>query len=212
MKYFFTICLILVFMTQSNVGSAQSHHGTISGKITDADTGEPIIFGPVALFKNNNRAALVQTDIDGNYSIGNLDPGDFIVEASYIGYQTQLVEGVRIFAGKVASLNIKLKTHSVMEGGIEIIPYQVPVIEQDNTVQGRTYADCLSKGFLPPKDINIIQGIGQLNITVPGSRVLEDLLMAQMLLLQHKQLIYSDVKFLIMVRTSFEQALHLRRR
>ncbi|MBK7425790.1 MAG: carboxypeptidase regulatory-like domain-containing protein [Saprospiraceae bacterium] len=167
--------LLIIILLASTFTAFAQNVGTLQGKITDAETGEPIIFGPVTLFKGGAQAAVVQTDIDGNYSVANLDPGDYNVEISYVGYQTQMIEGVRIFAGKVVPLNVKISAGVLLEG-VEIVAYKVPLIEQDNTTQGRTITSEDIKA-LPLKDINSIAsstaGISSIDneaVSVRGSR------------------------------------------
>lgn len=166
--------MIIILLASTFTAFAQNF-GTLQGKVTDAETGEPIIFGPITLFKGGAQAAVAQTDIDGNYSVGNLDPGDYNVEVSYVGYQTQMFEGVRVFAGKVVPLNVKLSAGVLLEG-VEIVAYKVPLIEQDNTTQGRTITSEDIRA-LPLKDINSIAsstaGISSIDneaVSVRGSR------------------------------------------
>ncbi len=167
--------LLIIILLASTFTAFAQNFGTLQGKVTDAETGEPIIFGPVTLFKGGAQAAVAQTDIDGNYSVGNLDPGDYNVEISYVGYQTQMIEGVRVFAGKVVPLNVTLSAGVLLEG-VEIVAYKVPLIEQDNTTQGRTITSEDIKA-LPLKDINSIAsstaGISSIDneaVSVRGSR------------------------------------------
>jgi len=56
---------------------------SLSGTITDADTGEPLL-GVTVLVQGTNKGTV--SDFDGNYTINNLDPGDYVVQASYTGY------------------------------------------------------------------------------------------------------------------------------
>ena len=56
---------------------------SLSGTITDADTGEPLL-GVTVLVQGTNKGTV--SDFDGNYTINNLDPGDYVVELSYTGY------------------------------------------------------------------------------------------------------------------------------
>src|SRR6056300_683308 len=59
---------------------------SISGTITDADTGEPLL-GVTVLVQGTNKGTV--SDFDGNYTIKNLDTGDYVVEVSYTGYSKQ---------------------------------------------------------------------------------------------------------------------------
>ncbi len=168
------LLLVVVFLGLGVSAFAQNV-GTLQGKVTDSETGEPLVFCAVVLFKNGVQTTGVETDLDGNYSISNLDPGDYDVEVAYVGYQTQLVQKVRVFAGKVVPLNVKL-TQGIVIDGVEIVAYKVPLIEQDNTTQGKTITSEEIRA-LPLKNINAIAsstaGISTLDgedVAMRGSR------------------------------------------
>ena len=74
-KYILTLCLLLFV----SLGFSQS----ISGTVTDAETGDPLL-GVTIVLKNTNKG--VVTDFDGNYIINNVEPGDYTIDLSYIGY------------------------------------------------------------------------------------------------------------------------------
>ena len=64
----------------------------ITGKVSDANTNEPLIGVNVVLVKKTEVQETVtdygaSTDIDGEYLIENVPPGDYLVRAMYIGYK-----------------------------------------------------------------------------------------------------------------------------
>lgn len=142
----------------------------------DAESGEPIIGGTVLLFKNGVQITGTITDFDGNYSITNLDPGTYDVEVSYLGYQSQRIEKVVIFAGKVNKLDFELSSGVVLTT-VEVKTYRVPLVEQDNTTQGQTITSEQIRN-LPTRNINALAattaGLASADeggaITVRGSR------------------------------------------
>jgi hypothetical protein len=75
----YLVCSILLFLAGFS-GFSQSY--TISGKVFDSESKEPLPFVPV-IIKGTTVGAT--TDFDGNYSITTTTPGDSIV-ASYVGY------------------------------------------------------------------------------------------------------------------------------
>lgn len=56
---------------------------SISGVVTDAETNEPLI-GVTIIVDGTNKG--VVTDFDGNFTISNMDPGDYTLNLSYTGY------------------------------------------------------------------------------------------------------------------------------
>ncbi len=52
---------------------------SISGTITDQDTGEPLL-GVTVLVQGTNKGTV--SDFDGNYLINGLDTGDYVLEVT----------------------------------------------------------------------------------------------------------------------------------
>ncbi len=168
--------LTLVFALTSTITFAQTT--SLAGKITDSETGEELIGANVTLYKEGVLATGASTDFTGNYSI-KIDPGNYDVEVSYIGYGPKRVTGVIIKSGQANKLDVQLG-----EGGggvdldeIVVTEFKVPLIEQDNTTQGGIKtAEEISK--LPTKNIGALAastaGLSQLDegddISVRGSR------------------------------------------
>lgn len=118
---------------------------SLAGKVTEAETGKPILFGNVALFKNGNLVTGVETDFDGNYKIANIDPGTYAVESAYIGFMTQRIEGVLIVADQENRLDIELEVGGVNLEEIIVVDYKVPLIQQDHFSQTTITSDQISQ-------------------------------------------------------------------
>ena len=130
----FIIVISLLFATISlSYGQATS----LSGNVTDQDSGKPILFGSVALYNNGKLITGVKTDFDGNYSFANIDPGTYDIEASYIGYHRSRITGIVVLAGKSNISNIEIReSRGVDLCEVVVIEYRQPLIEHDNTSQG----------------------------------------------------------------------------
>ena len=144
------ICLGLV------IGGTAFAQTSLGGKVVD-DTGEAVLFGNVALYKNGVLISGGTTDIDGNYNLGNLDPGTYEVEFSYTGLQSQKIQGVIVYAGKANKLDATM-TSGVLLNEVVVIDYKVPLIEQDNTTQGGTVTSEQIRN-LPTRNINAIASV-----------------------------------------------------
>jgi len=81
-----TILLSLLFIFVGTIAYGQTT--SLSGKLTDADTGEAVMFANVAIYKNGVLVTGVETDLDGNYYFSNIDSGKYDIESSFIGYAT----------------------------------------------------------------------------------------------------------------------------
>ena len=123
------IYLIFVFALIVNFAFAQT--GTLTGVITDALTGEPIPFANIVAEKNGNQIGGTTTDFDGNYTIKPLEPGKYIVKATFVGYGAVEVTGVIVSANKITNQNVKLQ-EGIAIGEVKIIEYKKPLLDADN--------------------------------------------------------------------------------
>lgn len=145
--------LTLLLMAVGFISVGSMAQTSLEGQVVD-DSGDPVLFGAVAVFLNDVLVTGTQTDFDGNYSIPNLDPGTYDVEASYVGMQTKRIAGVVVTANKANRLDITLST-GVTLAEVEVVDYKVPLIEQDNTSTGAIKTAEQIRN-LPVKDINSI--------------------------------------------------------
>ena len=84
---------------------AQTGVGKLAGKVTDSETGEPLIGANIVLINTPHGST---TNIDGEYFILNINPGTYEVQASYVGYGKKTITEIRMVAGITYELNINL--------------------------------------------------------------------------------------------------------
>lgn len=149
---FFLFFLIFLF---GRNGIAQT---SITGKVTDGNTGEEMIAVNVMVEKDGVIIQGETTDIDGNYSI-RVDAGIYDLVFSYTGYPTKKIEGVVVGEAEVKVVNVKLEFYV---GAIIYCPilvaYKIPLIEQDKTSTGITITSEQIRN-LPTRNINEIISI-----------------------------------------------------
>lgn len=80
-RILFTAMVCLV-----GAGSAFAQSGTLTGTITDAETGETLVGANVMIEELSRGTA---TDVDGQYEITGIPSGTYTVNVSYIGYNEQ---------------------------------------------------------------------------------------------------------------------------
>ncbi|MBJ6366728.1 TonB-dependent receptor [Snuella sedimenti] len=96
-----TLLLILFVVSLSNAQTT----GSVVGKLTDKEyNNEPLAFANV-LIKGTTKGTT--SDFDGLYSLDNLEAGDYILQFSFVGYETQEIS-VTIVAGKVTEVNVPM--------------------------------------------------------------------------------------------------------
>lgn len=112
------LLLAVVFHSFSLSVKAQSDDlGTITGKVVDAESGEPIIGANVSITGTTKGAA---TDIDGTYRIGEVQPGTISITASYISYTKKNITDIQVEPGKVTQLNVSLQPETIGLGEVTV--------------------------------------------------------------------------------------------
>ncbi len=111
-----TILILFIAAVFSTAAMAQEK-GSLTGTIVDESTGETIIGASVFIEGTVKGAA---SDIDGVYSVKNIEPGIYVLVVSYISYQKQRITGVEIKSGEVISLDLALAPETEMLGEITV--------------------------------------------------------------------------------------------
>jgi len=168
------VVLVMLFLLLGCAATlAQSGEGKLAGRILDADTGEPLIGANVVLLNTDQGAA---TDIDGNYFILNIRPGNYDVRFSYVGYSSKTIQNVRIVAGITYELNEALTSGIELD---EVIVTSEKLFEENATntvkvvdseqisklpVRGVTNVAALQSGVVIQEGNGGVDGNAQINV------------------------------------------------
>lgn len=79
--------------------------GTITGKIREAKTGEPLR-GATIVLDGTKKGAI--SDPKGTFTIKNVPPGTYSITVRYVGYETKRIGGIVVQPGKVANVSVVL--------------------------------------------------------------------------------------------------------
>jgi hypothetical protein len=96
----------LVAAMYSLLSPAVFAQGKIAGRVIDGGTRESLIGVNVVLEETGQGTV---TDVDGNYIIVNVRPGTYSVVFSYVGYQTQRIEGVQATTGQTTRYDLQMQ-------------------------------------------------------------------------------------------------------
>lgn len=130
-------CRFLLLFGMILLGFSGMAQTAVQGKIKDKSNNEPLIGAVVALLKNGVEVRVSETDVDGNYIFSNIDPGKYRVEVTYAGYAKVILNDVVVLASKMNYANIFMEESSRTLNPVEIVTYKVPLVEKDNTSQGK---------------------------------------------------------------------------
>src|SRR5450755_1118873 len=114
-------CLFVVVLTLSLQivwivpATAQVSGATLSGVVTDEQTG-PVASATISIKNTGTSVAReVSTNSDGIYSAPNLLPGNYELTVTATGFQTLTQKGVTLTVGGQQALNITLKVGSLSQ-------------------------------------------------------------------------------------------------
>ena len=84
------ILALLAIGMISLMGSAKAQNVTVSGRVTDLKTGEAMPFVNVALMRPADTVFMrgATTGLDGEFEIRAVTPGSYLLQASFVGYES----------------------------------------------------------------------------------------------------------------------------
>ncbi|HEX2984211.1 MAG TPA: carboxypeptidase-like regulatory domain-containing protein, partial [Ignavibacteriales bacterium] len=113
------------------VSNIYAQGGKISGKVTDAGTGEDLIGVNVVLEGTTMGAA---TDISGEYYILNIPPGNYTLAASLVGYKKKtVIQNVEVSSNHTTQIDLKLAETVMSIDQDIVIMAQRDLVEKDQT-------------------------------------------------------------------------------
>ncbi len=143
--------LLFIFLFLFSIGNflSAATTGKISGKVTDADTGEPLPGINVFIEGTSMGAA---TDIDGKFVINNIPPGTYSVIASGVGFQRKEFQNLKVSVDFTTQLNFQMGTEAIEVETI-VVQAEAPMIRKDLT-SSRTSVDATEIESLPVENIS----------------------------------------------------------
>jgi hypothetical protein len=96
---------VSVFATGEVPATSMNAKASITGKVVDNKTGESLAGVAVSV---EGTSARVYTDLDGTFTINDIDPGNYNLILSLISYKNSLVENLKINPTEKEVIDIKL--------------------------------------------------------------------------------------------------------
>ena len=106
----FATVLSVALAMSFQVAPAGAQQGTVSGQVTDAETGEPIVGANV---QARGQGGPQGSDEEGRFSL-TVSSGTHTVIVTLIGYETARVDGVSVAPGSTAEVNVALRSRALM--------------------------------------------------------------------------------------------------
>lgn len=105
------------YKSATNIG--EEFQQAISGRVTDAETGEVLTGVNLFILELETGTA---TDLEGNYHISGIDPGTYTLRATYIGYE-EFETSINVVEGEDQSLDIELTQSGILGDDVIVVGY-----------------------------------------------------------------------------------------
>jgi outer membrane receptor protein involved in Fe transport len=123
---------VLLFITISVLVSPSAwggQTGKVTGRITDAETGEPLPGANVLLEETNMGTS---TDLEGYYVIINISPGTYDLKVSMMGYRGERRKSLKVSLDVTTKIDFVL-IPKVLEGEEVVVTARSPIVQRDLT-------------------------------------------------------------------------------
>ena len=142
-----TLAFALVLLTAFTNAFAQT--GRITGKVTDAKSGEPLAFANVVIVGTKMGAMTLN---DGSYTVTGVSVGTYTVKAMMMGYTAVEKPGLKVDAGAAAEVNFQLEETIVSRTQEIVVEAELPQIDiKSSETAHRVSSDQLKE--LPVDDV-----------------------------------------------------------
>lgn len=124
--FFLTLALGQLAMSQST--------GSIYGRITDFDEeGEPLLFATIGL---KDTPIVEQTNFHGNFEINGVQPGSYILQVNYLGYEPKEID-IEVKADEIVIVEEALRTLTMHTENIRLTQVSNPLTKVSDKAEQR---------------------------------------------------------------------------
>src|SRR5208283_1021102 len=159
-KFLPLLFLFLIFISRDTFGGTT---GKLTGKVIDANTKESLPFCNISIVGTSIGTV---ADLDGNYVILNIPPGNYSVRAQYVGYQPVVAENISISIDLTSDLDFSLN-ESAVELQAVVVEGKVDAVKKDIT-SSQTMVSAEQISALPVTEFDDILGL-QAGVTKDAS-------------------------------------------
>lgn len=165
MKWY-TYTLVFLCLLSYKTGNSQISSGSLKIIVTDTFSKEFIPYANVILLKNDSMVDGKATDFDGFAFFSNLDPGNYQIEVSYVGYSAFKSKLITISPNNITIILAELKEGLVADE-VSVVEYRKDIISESYGGSTKRTSSEISKS--PTRSINQIVGLSGGVQTTSGS-------------------------------------------
>lgn len=169
-KVIYVFILFVVSLWQVSAQSGSRMAATVSGRVTDGSTQDPMAAATVSV-KDRETGSIVTgalTNAEGEFEIPNIPFGEYDLGISFIGYEDAQVEGVTVNEQQteVSIGTIVLSPSDVTLGEVNVVSER-PVIEnRSDKIIYNVSSDVASQGTLA---IDVLRKVPQVTVDADGN-------------------------------------------
>ncbi len=123
--------------------------GKIMGSVVDAETGSPLPFANVMIEESSIGAA---TDLNGDYYILNVTPGNYTLLVQMMGYESQKISGVIVSVNRTSNIEVKLRETLIVGEEVVIVADKVSLKKDQTSSVKNVSAEQIE--MLPVEDLD----------------------------------------------------------
>ncbi|MBN1423336.1 TonB-dependent receptor [Candidatus Fermentibacteria bacterium] len=116
--------------------AAAAQPGSIRGSVEDSETGDPLP-GVNILVQGTYSGAV--SDLDGSFLIPDLNPGDYTLEITMIGYKVTRMTGVKVSANAATPVAARLEPTVLALGQEIVIVGEQPLFDIEETASRKAF-------------------------------------------------------------------------
>ena len=145
-----TVCLLFVNSSNAENYVADPKGGSISGRVLDASTNQPMEYVNVAMFRSSDSTLITGTitSPDGQFKLDKIASGEYYLRLTFLGFENQIIKNVLVNAKSLqADLgDIKLAAAAAELGGVAIVADRAKVEYQIDKRVVNVSQDIVAKG------------------------------------------------------------------
>ncbi len=126
--------------------------GKISGTVKDASSGEPLPGVNVQIAGTQMGAV---TNVQGQYFILNVPPGNCTLKFSFMGYTSQEIQNVKAALDVTTTVDAALK-QTMLQGEVVTVVAKQPPVDKSMTATKITFSDEVVNNVMPVNNLNEI--------------------------------------------------------
>lgn len=120
-----------MLLSSVSITAYSQESGKVKGAILANQDSTVIPYVHVVLHRDTQKISSATTDLNGNFSLNNINPGDYYLSYSFVG-MIKGIDSIELKTGETVELELFMRSQKSEAELVEVVEYKQPVLEQDN--------------------------------------------------------------------------------